>query len=81
MVHCYTTDETINKFAVGYIIKPSLKFNNVFIIQFEKCLIVSFSYRTMKTIKYCLMKKNTFVIKIITSYENNGEIPKKYIDC
>ena len=33
MVQFYTTDETINQFAIGYMIKPSLKFNNVFIIQ------------------------------------------------
>ena len=24
MVHCYTTDETINHFAIGYMINPSL---------------------------------------------------------
>ena len=38
MVHCYTTDETMNQFAIGYIINPSLKFNNVFITQAEKLL-------------------------------------------
>ena len=24
MVHCYYTDKSINKFAIGYIIKPSI---------------------------------------------------------
>ena len=38
MVQCYTTDETINQFTIGYIINPSLKFNNVFITQAEKLL-------------------------------------------
>ena len=29
MVHCYTIDKTINEFAIGYMINPSLKFNNL----------------------------------------------------
>ena len=37
MILCYTTDETINQFESGYMINPSLKFNNVFRIQVEKC--------------------------------------------
>ena len=28
MVHCYNTDEASNQFAIGYMIDPSLKFNN-----------------------------------------------------
>ena len=36
MVHCYTTDETINQFAIGYMINPSLNCNKVFGIQVEK---------------------------------------------
>ena len=35
MVHCYSTDKTINKFAIGYMINPSLNFKNVFRIQVE----------------------------------------------
>ena len=31
----------------------------------------------MKTIKYCLMKKNTCVMALIMIYENIGEIPKQ----
>ena len=31
----------------------------------------------MKTIKKCLMKKNTCAMALITTYENNGEIPKQ----
>ena len=72
MVHYYTTDKTINQFSIGYMINPSLKFNNVLITQVEKCLSVSFSTRTMKTIKDCLMKKNTCVMALIMFYENNG---------
>ena len=30
MVHCYSTDETINQFVIGYIINPSLNCNKVF---------------------------------------------------
>ena len=78
MVHCYTTDETMNQFEIGYRINPSLKFNNVFIIQVEKCLSVSFSARTMKTVKDCLMKNNAcvmvliFFMKIMEKYQNNS---------
>ena len=30
MVHCYSTDETINQFAIGYTINPSLNCNKLF---------------------------------------------------
>ena len=35
MVHCYSTDETINTFASGYIINPALNCNKVLILQVE----------------------------------------------
>ena len=81
MVHIYTTGRTINPFAIVYMIKPSLKFNNAFRIQVEKCLGYSFSIRTIKTIKNDLMKKNTSAMVLIMIYENNGEIRKKCIEC
>ena len=71
MVHCYTTYETINRFSIGYMINPSLKFNNAFRTQVEKCLCVSFSISTMKTIKNSLMNTNTYVMALIMIYENN----------
>ena len=64
MVHCYTIDEAINKFTIGYMINPSLKFNGVFRTQVENFLSASFSARKMKTIKYCLMKNNTCVMAL-----------------
>ena len=72
MVCCYSTDESINQFAISYMINPSLKCNKVFRLQFENYLRVSFYDRTMETIKYCLMKKNTCVMELIMFYENNG---------
>ena len=57
-------------------INPSLNINNSFRTQIEKLLSVSFSARTMKSIKNSLMKKNTFVMALIIIYENNGDIPK-----
>ena len=36
MVHIYTTSKTINTFAIGYMINPSLKFNNASRTQVEK---------------------------------------------
>ena len=81
MVHCYSTDETINQFAIGYMINPSLNCNKVFRVQFEKCLSVSFNSRTMETIIYCLKNKNTCVMALIMVYENNGGNEKKCIEC
>ena len=72
MVYYYTTYETINKFVIGYMINPSLNFTNAFITQVEKWLSVSFSARTMETIKSCLINKNTCVMLLIMIYENNG---------
>ena len=71
MVHIYTKGKTINQFAIGYMINPSLKFNNEFITQVVKFLVVSFSISTMKTIKKIMMKKNTSVMALIMIYENN----------
>ena len=47
MVHCYSTYESINPFAIGYMVNPSLNCNRVFIEQVEKCLSVSFHKNTM----------------------------------
>ena len=57
IVHCYNIDETINQFTIGYIINPSLKFNNIFRTQVENFSSVSFSSIIMKNIRYFLMKK------------------------
>ena len=64
MVHFYTTSKTVNQFAISYMINPSLRFNNEFRTQVEKCLGVSFYIRTMKTITNFLMKKNTCVMAL-----------------
>ena len=72
MVHCYTTNETINQLSIAYMINPSLKSNNAFRTKVEKCFSVYFSIRTMRTIKNCLMNNNTCVMALIMIYENNG---------
>ena len=77
MVNIYTTGKNINEFEIGYMINPSLKFNNALITQVEKCLCY-FSIRPMKYIKKFLMKKNTSIMVLIMIYENNGEIPKTF---
>ena len=77
MVRCYSTDETINQFAIVYMINPSLKCNKVFIIQIENFLSLSFAARTMETIEYCMKKNNTCAMALIIIYDNNGEITKK----
>ena len=58
-------------------INPSLKFNNAFMIKVEKCLGDYFSIGAIKTIKNCLMKKNTSIMALILIYENIREIPKQ----
>ena len=30
MIHCYSTDESINQFAIGYMINPSLNCKQLF---------------------------------------------------
>ena len=72
MVYIYSTDNTVHKFAIGYMINPSLHINKIFKTQVEKLLGCSFSTETMKTIKSCLMKKNTSVMALITIYETVG---------
>ena len=81
MVHIYTTGKTIHQFAIGYMINPSLQFNKIFKTQVEKCLGYYFSIRKMKTIKNCLMKKNTSVMALIMIYENIGKTQKQFIEC
>ena len=65
MVHIYTTDKTVNKCAIGYMINPSLHINKMFKTQVKKFLGFYFSIETMPTIKNCLTKKNTSVMALI----------------
>ena len=70
MVHIYSTEKNIHQFAIGYMINPLLHINNVFITKAQKCLVCSFSIKTIKTIKNCLTKKNTSVMVLIMIYKN-----------
>ena len=79
LVHCYTTCKIINQFPIGYMINPSLKFNNAFRTQHEKFLVVSFSIRKMKAVNNCLMKKSACVMAIIVIYENKGGNTRRII--
>ena len=81
MVHYYYTYENINQFSIGYMINLSLKFNNAFRTQVEKCLGCSFSIRKMKAIKSCQMNNNKYVMVLIIIYKNDGDIPKNCIEC
>ena len=73
MVHIYSTENNAHKFVIGNMIDPSLHINNVFRTQVQKCLGCSFSIKTMKTIRDCLLKNNTSVMALITIYENIGK--------
>ena len=77
MVRCYSADESINKFSIGYMINHSLNCNKVFREQVENFLSFSFHEITMETIKYFMRKKNTCVMALIMFYENNREKLKK----
>ena len=81
IVHCYSTDETINQFSIGFMINPSLNCNKEFREQVRKWLSVSFHENTMETIKDCLRNNNTCVMAIITIYDNNGGNAKKCVLC
>ena len=81
MVHCYSIDEIINQFEIGYIINSSLNYKRVFTEQVEICLSSTFHEKKMESIKYFLRKKNTCVMELIMFYDNNGIKPKKCIGC
>ena len=78
-VHICTTEKTINHFAIGYMINPSIHINRKFREQAKKCLGCYFSTKTMKTVRDYLPKKNTSVMKLIMIYENSEKgIRKMY---
>ena len=60
-VYLYTTDEQMNKFAIGYMINPSLHVNRVFREEVEECLIDTVNENTMKNERYVMKKKDTCV--------------------
>ena len=72
MVHIYIIEKNVYQFVIGYMINPYLHFNNVFKTKVKKCLGCYFSIETMKTLKNCLMRKNTFVMALIMIYETVG---------
>ena len=80
MIHCYYTDESINQFAIGYMINPWLNCNKILREKFEKWLSVSFHKNKMEKIKDCQRNNNTCVIALMIFYENNGVKQKKCIE-
>ena len=81
IVHINSTEKTIHKFVIGYMINPSLHINRIFREQVEKFLDCSFSIKTMKTIRDCLMNKNTSVMALIMIYETGVKEIKNSIGC
>ena len=63
----------MHQFAIGCMINPSIYISRSFREQVQKCLGYYFSTKTIKTIRYFLMNKNTSVMVLIIIYENNGE--------
>ena len=80
-VHCYSTDEHINQFSIGYMINSLLKCDKVFRLKVGTFLSFSFAYNTMNIIRHCLKKKNMCVMARIMIYENNRGNVKKYTEC
>ena len=70
MVHCYSTDETINQFTIGYMINSSLNCNKVSRVQVDFFKV--FHLMPRKWILF-LRKNNTCVMALLMIYENNGE--------
>ena len=79
MVLCYSTDESMNPFAIGYRINTSFTCNKVFREQFKTFLSVLFHKNKTETIIGFLKEKNTCVMALKTIYVNNAEKPKKCI--
>ena len=73
MVHFHSTEKTLHQCAIYYMINPYLHINRIFREQVQKYLGCYFSTKTMKNIRYCLMKKNTSVMALIMIYENSGK--------
>ena len=79
MIHVYSIENTIHQFAISNMINPSLLINNVFRTQVPKFLGCSFSIKTKKTIRYCMLKNNISVMELIMIYETVGiDIRKMY---
>ena len=80
MVHIYSTEKTINRFVIGYMINPSIHMNSIFREKIQTCLGCYLSIKTMKTIRDCMLKKNTSVMAPIMIYKTGGkDIRKVYI--
>ena len=77
MVNIYSIDESINQFAIGYMINPPLMFKELFREQVEKFLNAKFNENSMVPIIYFMKKKDTCTISLIMFYENKGTKPKK----
>ena len=54
-------------------INPSIYISRSFREQVQKCLGYYFSNKTVKTIRYFLLNKNTSVMVLIIIYENSGK--------
>ena len=77
MVHIYSTENTIYKFSIGYMINPSLRVNRIFVEQVQNFLGCSFSTKTMKTIRDFLLKNNIYVMALMMIYETVGKDIRK----
>ena len=76
-VYINTREESINQFAIGYMIDPKFHVNKVFRDQVEKCLRATFHQNTMKGMKYVLIKNDTCVIVLVIFYETKTKNPIK----
>ena len=81
MVHIYYIDDSINQFAIGYMINPSLHVDKVFREKVEKFLNYTYHEKKMETIRDFMKNNNTCIIALIMFYENNGVKTKKCIGC
>ena len=77
MVHIYTTEKTVHKLAIGYMVNPSLHVNKMFKTQVEKRLGCYFSIKKKKTIRDFLTKNINSVMEEIMIYETVGASIKK----
>ena len=69
LVYLYTTDKSMNLFAIGHMINHKLHVSKFFIEQVEKCLRSTFNQNTTVGIQNDTRKKDTCVIELIMFIE------------
>ena len=81
MVHCYYIDDSINQFAIGYMINPSPHLKKGIPITSWKMLKCYISWKDNGN-NYIFSEKEEYMCYGTNNFfDNNGVKPKKCIGC